>query len=101
MDAPLWTEAHAPALDELPQAEFRDRLERAGDPDEGDDHGALVPVCGRGGEEPLEDEPHEDEDPGHAAVEEEVEERQRAAAGGDGHRLPWPTPRAPLNASVR
>ncbi|MFB6301304.1 MAG: AAA family ATPase [Haloferacaceae archaeon] len=31
MDAPLWTEAHAPDLDDLPQAEFRDRLARAVD----------------------------------------------------------------------
>jgi replication factor C small subunit len=31
MDAPLWTEAHAPALEDLPQAEFRDRLSRAVD----------------------------------------------------------------------
>jgi replication factor C small subunit len=29
MDAPLWTETHAPALADLPQAEVRDRLERA------------------------------------------------------------------------
>jgi replication factor C small subunit len=29
MDAPLWTDAHAPSLSELPQAEVRDRLERA------------------------------------------------------------------------
>ncbi len=29
MDAPLWTEAHAPALDDLPQEEVRDHLERA------------------------------------------------------------------------
>ena len=29
MDAPLWTERHAPALPDLPQAEVRDRLERA------------------------------------------------------------------------
>ena len=31
MDAPLWTDSHAPSLAELPQAEFRDRLERARD----------------------------------------------------------------------
>jgi replication factor C small subunit len=29
MDAPLWTETHAPTLAELPQAEVRDRLSRA------------------------------------------------------------------------
>jgi replication factor C small subunit len=29
MDAPLWTETHAPSLEELPQPEVRDRLERA------------------------------------------------------------------------
>ena len=29
MDAPLWTETHAPDLSELPQAEVRDHLERA------------------------------------------------------------------------
>ena len=29
MDGPLWTETHAPALDELPQASVRDRLQRA------------------------------------------------------------------------
>jgi len=29
MDAPLWTETHAPALDDLPQQEVRDHLERA------------------------------------------------------------------------
>jgi replication factor C small subunit len=29
MDGPLWTERHAPALADLPQAEVRDRLERA------------------------------------------------------------------------
>jgi replication factor C small subunit len=29
MDAPLWTEAHAPELSELPQAEAREHLERA------------------------------------------------------------------------
>ncbi|WP_302082260.1 AAA family ATPase [Salinibaculum rarum] len=29
MDGPLWTEEHAPALSELPQAEVRDRFERA------------------------------------------------------------------------
>ena len=28
MDAPLWTDAHAPSLAEVPQAEVRDRLER-------------------------------------------------------------------------
>jgi len=28
-DAPLWTDAHAPALADLPQADARDRLERA------------------------------------------------------------------------
>jgi replication factor C small subunit len=31
MDAPLWTDTHAPSLAELPQAEFRDRLARAVD----------------------------------------------------------------------
>jgi replication factor C small subunit len=31
MDAPLWTETHAPSLDELPQPEVRDRLRRAVD----------------------------------------------------------------------
>lgn len=31
MDAPLWTETHAPALAELPQAEVRDRLRRTVD----------------------------------------------------------------------
>jgi replication factor C small subunit len=29
MDAPLWTDSHAPSVAELPQAEFRDRLGRA------------------------------------------------------------------------
>ncbi|AZH27002.1 AAA family ATPase [Haloplanus aerogenes] len=29
MDAPLWTETHAPDLDDLPQASVRDRLQRA------------------------------------------------------------------------
>ena len=29
MDGPLWTETHAPSLDELPQAEVRDHFERA------------------------------------------------------------------------
>jgi len=31
MDAPLWTERHAPAIADLPQAEVRERLERAVD----------------------------------------------------------------------
>ena len=31
MDAPLWTETHAPTLEELPQASVRDRLDRAVD----------------------------------------------------------------------
>ncbi|WEL28279.1 AAA family ATPase [Haloferax volcanii] len=31
MDAPLWTETHAPGLDDLPQPEVRDRLRRAVD----------------------------------------------------------------------
>jgi replication factor C small subunit len=31
MDAPLWTETHAPDLDDLPQASVRDRLQRAVD----------------------------------------------------------------------
>ncbi|WP_049937555.1 AAA family ATPase [Haloplanus natans] len=31
MDAPLWTETHAPGLDDLPQASVRDRLDRAVD----------------------------------------------------------------------
>ena len=31
MDAPLWTESHAPALADLPQAEVRDRLRRTVD----------------------------------------------------------------------
>jgi replication factor C small subunit len=31
MEAPLWTEGHAPSLEELPQAEARDRLARAVD----------------------------------------------------------------------
>jgi replication factor C small subunit len=31
MDAPLWTDRHAPALEDLPQAEVRERLERAVD----------------------------------------------------------------------
>jgi replication factor C small subunit len=31
MDAPLWTEAHAPALSDLPQPEVRDRLRRTVD----------------------------------------------------------------------
>jgi len=31
MDAPLWTETHAPALGDLPQASVRDRLDRAVD----------------------------------------------------------------------
>jgi replication factor C small subunit len=31
MDAPLWTERHAPALKDLPQTEVRERLERAVD----------------------------------------------------------------------
>ncbi|WP_136589911.1 AAA family ATPase [Salinigranum halophilum] len=31
MDAPLWTETHAPALSELPQPEVRDRLRRTVD----------------------------------------------------------------------
>ena len=31
MDAPLWTETHAPDLEDLPQAEVRDRLARAVD----------------------------------------------------------------------
>jgi replication factor C small subunit len=31
MDAPLWTDIHAPTLDDLPQASVRDRLERAVD----------------------------------------------------------------------
>ncbi|MFB6101730.1 MAG: AAA family ATPase [Haloplanus sp.] len=31
MDAPLWTETHAPSLDDLPQASVRDRLQRAVD----------------------------------------------------------------------
>jgi replication factor C small subunit len=31
MDAPLWTETHAPDLDDLPQASVRDRLRRAVD----------------------------------------------------------------------
>ena len=31
MDAPLWTETHAPTLDDLPQASVRNRLDRAVD----------------------------------------------------------------------
>ncbi|WP_129114634.1 AAA family ATPase [Halegenticoccus tardaugens] len=31
MDPPLWTETHAPTLDELPQSEVRERLERTVD----------------------------------------------------------------------
>jgi replication factor C small subunit len=31
MDAPLWTDTHAPSLDDLPQAEVRERLGRAVD----------------------------------------------------------------------
>jgi replication factor C small subunit len=31
MDAPLWTDAHAPSLADLPQAEVRERLDRAVD----------------------------------------------------------------------
>ncbi|WP_251342280.1 AAA family ATPase [Haloplanus halophilus] len=31
MDAPLWTDAHAPTLDDLPQSSVRDRLRRAVD----------------------------------------------------------------------
>ncbi len=29
MDAPLWTETHAPSLSDLPQSEVRDRLQGA------------------------------------------------------------------------